>query len=198
MKNKINSLVLVLINIISLTSVSQTENEVPLNTSSFDIQNGDYKKDIDNVFSNYIGTWEGIWNGKTLKLQIIKQPHQLKNFPNGDFYYVDNLIGKYSVTLNSTNTLLYSTFNITDLNETGIYNIGSGKNNKMVFFFKDILCGITCEFILERNLSNPNLLKYSYLEYQDTWYQENGCPYSNPSSVPMPLPKVNELTLIKL
>lgn len=199
MKNKIKIFFCLVLNIFFVSKLNaQTEIIVPLNTNIIDVENGNYLKDLDNIFIGYVGIWEGTWESKTFKFKIEKITHHLKSFPNGDYHYEDILVAKYQIIDNSNNMILFNTFDTLVYEDINIENVNIGQNNELDFLFIDgnVHCNIMGLICLKRNLSNPNTISYSYNNY-DNWSPDSLCPYNNRNDVPIPIPKDN-LILTKL
>lgn len=191
MKNIKLSLIIFLIGFTSYSQVTW-----PLNYSTDgEIPNGTYIKDIDNVFLPYVGTWQGTWNGKTLVLQLQKISQQLQSFPNGDFYYRDILIGKYTVENNNTGTILENTLTLENNNEAKISNLAYPNNGDFSFLYLDKeRCGNSGEIILSGN-PNSNQLIY-YYRYASYWRYFD-CQYAEKEQIPIYIPK-ETMTLTKI
>lgn len=68
----------------------------PLNTPKVDTPNGAYYKDLDGELNQYVGTWKGNWEGKTLFLQLRKVK---KKYPLNDesYYFSDKIVGERKI-----------------------------------------------------------------------------------------------------
>ena len=84
----------------------------------------DYFKDVNNLLDPYLGTWEGDYNGKTLKLEITKFKDNYLAIS------VDALHIKYEIT--EGNEVLSTTFNLPNSSEKQIK--GSFFNSDMSFY----------------------------------------------------------------
>lgn len=181
-------------------SFSQEGVTVPITTSSLDCISGTYFSDIDFLYQPYIGTWQGNWNSgsgtKTFTVKFEKITHKLNSFPNGDYYYMDLLIGKYTVTETSTGIILSSTMNIINSENAKIKSLGAPHNNKFSFWYGDSdLCYASAQIYTELNSSNLNQLDYRFV-YDDFWIREN-CQYTSKQDIPVPIPTVH-MTLTKV
>ncbi len=78
------------------------------NNDNFNIQDGFYFKDVNNLLDPYVGVWIGNYDGKTLKLDISIQE---KVF--GVRIYFDKLLIKYKIT-DSNGQDLVNTLNMFD------------------------------------------------------------------------------------
>ncbi len=166
----------------------------PLSASGLDSQNGTYIKDLDTVFANYTGLWQGNWNGRHIELKIEKITKKTITFSNGNYYYEDTLIGKYTVT-DSNGTVIANSMGIPITEHQKLTSIGSGKNNKMGFSYDDSdYCGVSGIVYLKRNLLNPNELEYHF-NYGE-FFINSSCP-SYPEAPVIPIP-TEIITLTKI
>ncbi len=189
------------ISLISLSAYCQEGVIVPLNYSSdIDLLSGTYIKDVGNEFAPYIGTWQGTWGetleAKTFTLKIEKITHYTDTSPNGDYYYRDILIGKYTVTETSIGLIITNTMTIADPGLAKISSINGPRLNYLPFnYFDEDFCSISGIVKLCRNVNNPNVLNY-YFDRGEFWISQN-CPYGEIYNIPIPIPTVN-LTLTKI
>jgi hypothetical protein len=54
--------------LVIVTISCKAQNIRPLNTVSFDLEQGDYVEDSNYEFDPYLGTWEATWNNKKITL----------------------------------------------------------------------------------------------------------------------------------
>lgn len=169
---------------------------LPLSTYE-NIPNGAYLKDINNVLTPYIGTWEGILNNKKYTFVFTKFAQRYNSFSS---YYQDELMGNFKVTDLSTGTVLYDNTAATNYDDFRIYgthpNVARGMCS---FYFTDTVanCENNLKFILRNINGQPNKLTYCYFEY-DGWLKESDCHnYPNRAAIPVFLP-TQELILTKL
>jgi len=71
-----------------------------------------YQKDIDNELPDYIGTWKGTWNNKTIYISFKKITYKYDNVFK---YYRDYLIAKFKILDNNGN-IIFDNMNLTDDN----------------------------------------------------------------------------------
>jgi len=189
MRTIIKILVLV---IISLNANCQT---LPL-LSPKDAENGGYYKDIDNVLPFWVGTWKGQVNNKEYTFEFVSFPHHLWPFPNGDYYYIDELMGKFKVVDLGTNQILYNDLNVTNFEDYKImflsYNAYNGYNFSL--FDNDNHCYNSVDFKLIKNPNNLNQILFTDFMYDGYLHQD--CTYTSQEDIPMFLPKV-DLTLTR-
>lgn len=169
---------------------SQQGNILPLNYDTLSTENGDYIKDIDNVYAPYLGNWETTWEGKKMNITIQKSTKQLITSPNGNYYYKDYLIIKFRVIDLTSQLELANTYGISNLEDAKISSSGAGKDNQLYFIYIDEdLCNNTGEIKLIRNLGNPNELFYQY-RFDGFWMPDN-CIYVTQAEIPIRIPTVN-------
>jgi hypothetical protein len=161
--------------------------------------NGAYLKDINNTYSKYLGTWEGVLNSKKYTFTFVKFTKHLYNWNANSFDYRDELMGKYKVVDLLTNTVVYD--NTTAINFED-YTINSANPNVArglcAFDFTDTEanCKNGLEFYLVGITGQPNKLRYTGFSYTDSWEQDN-CIYPTQGDIPIFLPK-QEFILTKL
>jgi len=158
---------------------------------------GSYLKDMDNILPHWVGTWKGISNNKEYTFQFITFPEHLYTFPSGNYYYIDELKGKFKVVDLITNQVLYNDLMVVNFEDYKIELSGYGNNIGYVFSFRDneAHCYNYAEFTLLKNPSNPNQITYAGFEYYEL-LDETSCPYGQQQNIPMFLPKVT-LTLTR-
>ncbi|WP_157505080.1 hypothetical protein [Flavobacterium tegetincola] len=190
----INNIVCILL-LMSFNVQSQQGNILPLSHDLLSTENGDYVKDIDNVYLPYLGNWETQWEGKKMDVSIQKSTKQLITSPNGNYYYKDYLIIKFRVIDLTTQLEFANTYGISNLKDAKITSISTGKDNQIYFLYMDPdLCNNTGKIKLIRNLGNPNELFYQY-RFDEFWMPDN-CPYLTQAEIPIYIPTVN-VTLTK-
>src|SRR5690606_12129192 len=94
----------------ALSAYSQEGVIVPLSTSS-EVKQGTYLKDISNDLAPYTGFWEGTWNGNQILFKVSKKLKHKESFPSGYYYYNDELIVRYKITNMSDNTVIADNLN---------------------------------------------------------------------------------------
>ena len=164
---------------------------LPLNSLE-EPNTGGYLKDIDNVLPFWEGTWKGTINNREYTFQFDTFLHHIYSFPNGDYYYIDRLVGKFKVVDLSTNQELYNDLAVTDFDAYKIKLLSYNQYNGYSFgFFDDEShCGNIIEFKLIKNSSNLNQIEYVSFEYSD-YIPALDCPYADQLDIPMFLPKVD-------
>lgn len=115
--------------------------------------------------------------------------HHSYNFPNGDYYYIDRLVGKFRVIDLITGQELYNDLAVTNFDDYKIKLLSYNQYNEYSFalFDDDTHCGNVIEFKLIKNPSNPNQVEYVSFEYSD-YIPTLDCPYQNQLDIPMFLP----------
>ncbi len=180
--------------LLGIVSYGQEGVEVPLSTFG-NVPNGTYIKDIDNVYLPYIGVWKGTTtDNKEFTLELVKFTKRKNIYPNGDYNYEDELMGKYQLKDLTTGTILFSTINISNYGDYRIYAVGSPNNGKFELMFTDITCFNSLMLFLGNIVGSPNQLRYTSM--YDEWISYRNCPYSNQGDIPLPLPKPNEVVYL--
>ena len=185
---------------LALISFNVTGQTLPLNGPD-EPDTGGYLKDMDNVLPFWVGTWKGQVNNKEYTFQLVSFPHHLWSFPNGDYYYIDRLMGKFKVVDLTTNQVLYDDLNddlnIAPFEDYKIRFLSYNPYNGYSFLFLDSInnCFNPVEFKLIKNPNNLNQVLYTEFNYDEIIHPES-CPYTNQEDIPMFLPKVN-LTLTR-
>lgn len=175
--------------LISLNVNCQVTQIVPLRTLSYDMPNGAYAKDLDNVFPFWLDTWEGVVNNRKYTFTFIKFTQQLSTYPNGNYRYEDEIVCKLKVTDNINNQIIHdetSYANYADFILKG--NVIIGNEFYFGLYDKENHCYNSVDFILVKDTNNPNQILYKDFSY-DEYYE---CPtYQNQEDIPMFLPKVD-------
>ena len=186
-----------IIRILALTLISLNANcqTLPL-LSPEDAENGGYYKDIDNMLPFWVGTWKRQINNIEYTFEFVSFPHHLWPFPNGDYYYIDELMGKFKVVDLDTNQVLYNDLNITDFENYKIRFLSYNAYNGYSFSYHDKInnCFNFVDFKLIKDPTNLNQIQYKEFEYYD--FLEIDCTYTSQEDIPMFLPKV-DLTLTR-
>ena len=142
------------------------------------------------------GTWEGTINNKKYTIVFTKFIQHLKG-DTDDYYYRDEILGKYKVVDLATNQVLYDNLSATNYDDYSILGL-SVRNGDFTFSFRDTdsKCNNSVQFHLQKPNGQTNQVKYCYFRF-DSYYFPN-CPnYPDQESIPMFLPRV-DLTLAKL
>ena len=77
----------------------QPDNEVP---------DGAYIKDVNNIFDNFLGTWNGTWEGKNYSFIITEQTYSFLGIME------DRLLMRYLITDGTTGSVLIDTTGLPD------------------------------------------------------------------------------------
>lgn len=166
----------------------------------YDYKKGVYLKDINNVITPYLGTWEGTLSGKKYTFVFQKflkiRSGSLENFYN----YSDCIVAKFKVVDVASSTTLYTSMNATSIDDFPIFGIPIGSDNYMEFIFydTDANCRNCLEFYFKKIAGNPNQMQYLKYKYgTDARYPDDPCSYANRADIPVFLPPEN-LILTKL
>ena len=188
--------VLLKISLLLLFTLNCNCQTLPL-TSPDEPNNGGYLKDIDNVLPFWVGTWKGTVGNKEYTFQFVTFLHHTVNFPNGDYYYKDKLMGKFKVVDLTTNTVLYDDLSVSNFEDYKIRLSYPGNNIGYVFRFVDdnAHCNNMAKFALFKIPTNPNQIKYLNFEYTE-FISPSDCIYPEQEDIPMFLPKT-ELILTR-
>lgn len=154
-------------------------------------QNGAYYKDLNSELYYWEGTWEGILNNMKYTFVFVKFIQQLNGNTNSNYYYEDEIRGKYQVLDLTTNQLIYDNLSAVNYNDYSILGLAI-RNGIYSFKFEDVAskCYNSAKFILQKISGQPNQVKYCYFRYSD--YNYIDCPnYPNQISIPMFLPQEN-------
>lgn len=182
-------IIVITILLLSIKAQSQLGVIVPKSTSSFEVPNGTYIKDVDNEYLPYVGTWKGILDGKEYTFVFHVFEHHLISFPNGDYYYDDRLKAKYEVKDIATGIVLLSTMTAVNYDDYFILGLSSPSNGRLDFLYTDISnCYNSMTFALESIPGVSNQLYYGGFSY-DSFYVKEGCPYVNRIDIPVAIPK---------
>lgn len=179
--------------LITLNANCQVTTTLPM--SSYDYPNGAYLKDLNNELSYWEGTWEGTINNKKYTFVFTKFIQHLTGETN-DYYYQDEIRGKYKVLDLATNQILYDNLSVNNYNDYSILGLVI-RDGDFTFWFQDVesKCYNSVQFHLQKINGQPNQVKYCYFRFLD--YQNWDCTnYSNQTSIPMFLPQ-EELIFIK-
>lgn len=161
----------------------------PLRTFT-EIPTNGYLKDTNNELPEYVGTWKGEWNNKTIFITLKKITNQ---YNENLKYYKDYLIGKFKV-VNSSGQILFDNTTIPD-NDAKIWGGKFSKNdNKYSFTYIDEdICGMTGTIKINFTDSSKTQLNWQFSDMTDII--TSACPYYNTNPFPEPLPK--NIILIK-
>ena len=189
---KISLFVLILI-----AQLSSCQTIVPLDT--FPTESGTYKKDLNNTFDKYLGTWEGVLNNKKYNFTFVKFTKHLSNRGADQFVYRDELMGKFKVTDLSTGTVVFDNTTFTNYEDFTIRSTNPQVATGICrFYFTDTEanCKNGLEFFLVNLIGQPNKLRYTGFGYTDSWNYDS-CTFPTRDAIPIFLPK-QEFILTKL
>jgi len=162
----------------------------PLRTY-IDIPENAYLKDTNNELNDYVGTWKGNWDNKTIYMTFKKITNKYDDVMK---YYADFLIGKFKVTTSNNQLILFDNTMVTDADakiEGGKFR---KKDDKYSFIYSDDdLCGMNGYIII--NFTDSTKTKLNWLFSDMTDIITSDCPYYDSPVFPQPLPK--EIILIK-
>lgn len=86
-------LIVLLVGCVNLIFAQQV---FPLNTPKIDRPDKAYYKDLDGELNQYVGTWKGNWEGKTLFLELRKVKKRYTE-GNGEYFDVDVIVGERKI-----------------------------------------------------------------------------------------------------
>jgi len=177
-------------------SYSQVTVELPLGTD--DYPNGAYLKDIDEVLTKYIGTWEGILNNKKYTFVFQFFPQHYFDYPSGRYEYEDELKVKFKIIDLINNSVIYDGMDATTYDDYLIFCASRPYHGIFKCWFTDTPanCENEVNFTFKNIPGQLNQIKYCCFEYGE-WQRPVGCPYFKQSLIPMFLPK-EEFILTKL
>jgi len=180
--------------------ISSCQTIKPLDT--YDYQDGDYMKDLNNVLLPYVGTWEGVLNNKKYTFVFTKFTQHLTAYSSVFFHYSDDLMANFKVTDLATNTVIYDNTATTSYNNQRIFCANPDVPRGMLHLFftdTDANCQNKLSFVLRNITGYPDQLTYCYFKY-GSWgngvYRD--CPnYTDRSQIPVYLPQ-QDFVLTKL
>lgn len=150
----------------------------PLNTPKIDRPNQAYYKDLDGELNPYIGTWSGMWNGKTLYLELRKIKHR-STANDGTYYDSDQIVGERKIL---SPTGLVEIDRITNFSELdsefyGIFGQYKNYTQKYLLFQPKNMCNKTANVNI--TFMNPQKTQMS-LHYEYNPHGIDGsCQYYN-------------------
>lgn len=159
-----------------------------LRPTEIDLPENSYQKDTNNELQDYVGTWKGTWDNKTIFIMLKK----ITNKYDGNFkYYRDYLIGKFKV-LDSSGLIIFDNTNLLDDNAkiTGINFRRYGDKYSLIYIDPD-LCHTSGDIRISFTDSTKTKLNWRYFYRNEIVTVD--CPYYN-TEIPQPLPKEIVLT----
>lgn len=151
----------ILLILLSIFSISCKAQIYPLNYKE-DVPVGAYYKDLDGELNKYIGLWKGIWNGKTLFLDLKK----VKYFYDGNnAYYKDQIFGERKVigTNGSVEIDRISNFDYLAPEFRGMTISLKNGNWKRLHFYPKNMCGKMATLDITSFTGNQMTLHFEYL-----------------------------------
>lgn len=155
----------ILLILISIFGISCKAQIYPLNTSPSDIPNNAYIKDTNNELDKYVGLWKGIWNGKSLFLEL-KKVKTSSSIPGDTHpYFKDRILGERKViAFNGTIEIdRISNFGIEGTEFSGIGTSLKNTNWKQILFFPKNMCNKSATLDITSFTGNQMTLHFEYL-----------------------------------
>ncbi|MFP3835637.1 DUF6705 family protein, partial [Chryseobacterium sp. SIMBA_028] len=134
---------IVIILLLACVNLIFAQQVFPLNTPKIDTPNEAYYKDLDGELNQYVGTWKGNWEGKTLFLELRKVK---KKYPLSDGnYFTDKIVGERKII--SPNGMV-EVDRITNFDEKssefeGMFGQKKDFSQKFLLFQPDNMCNKT-------------------------------------------------------
>lgn len=187
----------VIIKILVLIFISINVNCQTLPLKGFEEpDNGGYLKDMENVLPFWLDTWEGTVNNKKYTFTLSMFPQYRIDSPSGNYKYKDKVVAKLKVIDLTTNQIIYDESSFTNYDDYIIHGLNVyGIQFDFLFLDKSERCSNRAEFILVKNINNPNEITYKGFKYRQ-YGGLDPCPYANQEDIPMFLPK-EELVLTR-
>lgn len=179
--------------IFSIPSYGQVTGILPLN--SVDLPNGAYVKDLGVQLPYYEGKWVGVLNDKKYTFEFVKFSQHLSQYElGGDYYYMDDLMGKFKVEDLSTGTVLYDNLSAVNYDDYNIF-LASLRIEASFGYLDTINCLNSAGFYLSKLPANPDQLRYNNFALNE--YLAFNCPFATQAEIPMFLP-TSDLILTKM
>lgn len=148
----------------------------PLSTSSSHVPNGAYIKDTNNELDKYVGVWKGVWNGKTVFLDLRRYK---KYHPGVRSYYIDEIVGGRKI-INSNGVVeidKISNFNYNSAEFYGMFISLRYAGNKRFLFFPDDMCNKSASLDIT-SFETVSVAKMTLnMKYEPSYYDAN-CPHN--------------------
>lgn len=127
--------------------ISQAQEE------EYDPLSGDYVKDTQNHFNQYLGTWQYNQNGIVFTLKLVSVPKVISMMPNGNYYFYDEIISTYKLVKNgitlidnlSTPSTAFTGQTNSDRPKFGTFN-----NTETFDYINGIITDLTNNIIISR------------------------------------------------
>ncbi|WP_100075717.1 DUF6705 family protein [Chryseobacterium camelliae] len=177
----------ILLLILFVITISCKAQIYPLRTEA-NIPENAYEKDTNDELPDYVGTWKGTWDNKTIFIYFKKLTNQYDDVFK---YYRDYLIAKFKV-LDSSGNVLFDNTNLTD-DKAKIFGSGFRKldNKYSLIYIDSDLCSTSGNIRINFTDSTKTKLNWQYFYRNEIITSD--CPYYN-TSIPQPLPKEIILT----
>jgi hypothetical protein len=150
---------------------------------------------LDGELNQYIGTWQGIWNGKTLYLELRKvKTRRIAN--DGTYYDVDKILGERKVvsSIGSIEIDRITNFNENAPEFNGIFGQYTNYTQKYLLFQPKNMCNATANVNIiftnpqktQMNLHyehNPSGINESCQYYNQIMIQGQEWPFNFPKDI---------------
>ncbi|MDY3348017.1 hypothetical protein PG605_12040, partial [Riemerella anatipestifer] len=127
-----------------------------------------YAKDINGDLNRFVGTWKGIYNGKTYEFNFVKKLNDDKYEVRWDF-----LIGRLKIT-DRNGKIIYNTFNEDD-DKTYFSGWTFQRRTYMMDFIANTECNDSGVVFMEVYSKQPNKMRL-YMDRDKIWYNPERCP----------------------
>jgi len=145
-----------------------------------------YVKDINNKLNQFVGNWNGSYDGKIYRFQFIKKVQF------GEYSVKwDKIIGRVLITKDG-NTI-YNSQNIIDDNKTYLWGHTIQNSTYILSFVGDSYCNDSGDVFIEINKTNPNVMYLNFV--RDTGIYDPAKCLNYDTYIPL-LPK-EKMVLIK-
>lgn len=171
--------------ILTFTLSCKAQQIYSLRPTEIDLSENSYEKDTNNELQDYVGTWKGTWNNKTIFITFKKV---LNKYNPNLKYYKDFLIGKFIVK-DSNGNILFDNTNLLDdqAKIKGVSFRKYGDKYSLIYIDPD-LCHMTGSGRINFTDATKTKLQWIYSQSND-WIENecfyHGLPYSQR---PEPLP----------
>jgi hypothetical protein len=132
-----------------------------------EIVDGSYIKDVNNLLSNFIGTWKGFYNSKNYEFRIIKQTVEYLGIKE------DQLLMRYIIT-DTNGIVLENTLSLPNDSPFVMQNGYIAKTGTYVFSYigKDVACGQNGWFFFNTLSLSNNTKADVFLQVEGEMYPE--------------------------
>ncbi|MDQ0783446.1 DUF6705 family protein [Chryseobacterium sp. W4I1] len=167
----------------------------PLNGSMVDRPNAAYYKDLDGELNQYVGTWKGTWEGKTLYLDLRKIKKR-RTASDGSYYDIDKILGERKIISSSGSTEIdrITNFDENSPEFNGIFGQYKNFAQKYLLFQPKNMCNATANVNItfidvqktQINLHyehNPSGINESCQYYNQIMVQGQEWPFNFPKDI---------------